>query len=130
MENFNINEVDFFNLDIDKYLDWLLTKYKLFATISAIVSIDDILKDYHTRKYFANSHYIATRGEILPDKIADLYNEKINHFTTERNKYKPLQIEVIFFESVHYERQKGELKEYGLLSREELQNININIADL
>lgn len=111
MENFNINEVDFFNLDIDKYLNWLLSKYKRFASLKIIVLLDDTVKDYQIRKYFANSHYIATRGETLPDTITELYAKKINHYTKQRDEYKPLHIEVAFFESVKYEKQKEEIKE-------------------
>lgn len=130
MENFNIAEVDFFNLDIDKYLDWLISKYKLFASLHTIVLLDDIINKYSAKKFYANSHYIITRGKPLPDKIERLYNDKIEHFTKEKDKYKTLKTEVILFESVLINRQQSEIKEYGFFSRDEMQNIKIDISSL
>lgn len=130
MENFNINDVDFFNLDIDKYLDWLISKYKLFASLHTIVLLDDIINRYSAKKFYANSHYIITRGKSLPNKIERLYNDKIEHFTKEKDKYKTLKTEVILFESVIINRQQSEIKEYGFFSREEMQNLKIDISSL
>lgn len=131
MGNFNISEVDFFTLDIDKYLDWLLNKYNLFANIYEIAYLDEKLDNLHGRKYFANSHYIKTRGEQLPKKIEKAYDTRIEslHIEKENQKAKFESIhlsELIFFDSVENTRQKDEFKKYGFFSKDELKSISIN----
>ncbi|PTT77198.1 MULTISPECIES: hypothetical protein [unclassified Chryseobacterium] len=127
MEDFNIKEVDFYNLDIDKYVDWLLDRYKIFATIWELPYLDDIIINLHYRNYILHSHYLTTRGERLPEKFEKMFERKIKHFESQTEKYKLLKHELIFFESVEFEKEKGITKKYGFFSKKELENIKIDI---
>lgn len=131
MENFNINEVDFFNLDIEKYLNWLLEKYELFAGIWEIPFLDEQITDLHARKYFVNSHYKATRLSNAHDWILNEFNARIEAKEIERNKFKKVSVlELIFFESVHYKSPRNEQNKYGFFSKDELKSISIDNTDL
>lgn len=125
MSDFNIKEVDFYNLDIDKYIDWLLDRYNLFSTIWEVAYFDDIIKELQVRKYFANSHYIATRSKQLPENIETAYNKKIKHFESQVNKFENMYIELIFFKSVGFSG-KAKNQKYIYFSSDELKEIRIN----
>lgn len=129
MNEFNIKEVDFYSLDIDKYIDWLIDRYKLYSTIWSVVYFDEMINDLHLRKYLANSHFLVTRSIKLPEKIENAYNEKIQHFEKQKNKYKDLFFYLPFFKSINID--KKELKhKYGGLSTEQLRSTSINSRHL
>lgn len=135
MEDFNIKEVDFLSLDIDKYLDWLICKYELFSEIYEVAYLDEGLDSLHIRKFYANSHYIATRGERLPENIKTAYNKRLELLQAEKEKqkekFKSIHLsELLFFDSVENTRQKDELKKYGFFSKDELKNISIDNSHL
>jgi hypothetical protein len=125
MSDFNIKEVDFYNLDLEKYIDWLLMRYELFSTIQQVAYLDELIDDLHIRKYFASSHYLMTRTKSLPEQIEKAYNDKINHFETQKNKFKGLHIELIFFKSISIDKDFKD-KKYTYFSRQELKEIKIN----
>lgn len=129
MNEFNINEIDFHSLDIDKYLDYLIDKYNDFSLIRLLVFYDDMIEDLHKRKYFAFSHYSKTRNKGLPINISDAFDEKIKYFKDLREKYKNLHLEIIFFDCVIYDKDyKSEKKDYGFFTKKELKNINIDLS--
>lgn len=131
MENFNINEVDFFNLDIEKYLNWLLEKYDLYSEIYEIPYLDEQIIRLHARKYFINSHYKATRLTNAPDWIINEFNARIEVKEIERNKFESVSIsELIFFESLHHKSPRNEQNKYGFFSKDELKRISIDNSNL
>lgn len=130
MEDFNIKDVDFYNLDIDKYIDWLLDRYKIFSTIWELPYLDDMIVTLHYRNYVLNSHHLLTRGEKLPEKFEKMYRERIKHFENQTEKYKLLKHELLFFESVEAGKELNIDKKYGFFSKEELKNIRIDIVML
>ncbi|ELY2016202.1 hypothetical protein SL053_000065 [Flavobacterium psychrophilum] len=125
MSDFNIKEVDFYNLDLEKYIDWLLMRYELFSTIYQLAYFDELIDDLHIRKYFASSHYLMTRAKELPKPIEKAYNDKINYFETQRTKYKGLHIELIFFKSISIDKDFKD-KKYTYFSCQELKEIKID----
>jgi hypothetical protein len=129
MNEFNINEIDFYSLDIDKYLNYLIDKYNDFSLIRLLVFYDNIIDDLQVRKYFAYSHYLKTRNTALPISISNAYDIKIRNFQELREKYKGLHLEIIFFDCVSYNNDyKKEPKEYGFFNKEELKSINIDLT--
>lgn len=126
MNDFNINEVDFYNLDIDKYLDWLLEKYNRFSTIGLLPFYDEKIKELYIRNYEIHTHYLQTRSKPLPEKIEKLYKDKIKSFENKKNKYDTLKYELISFDSVVHNRKLGEVKKYGFFDADELSNIKIS----
>jgi hypothetical protein len=125
MSDFNIKEVDFYNLDIDKYTDWLLDKYSLFNSICQLPYLDEIIIDLHHRRYLSSSHYLSTRRQRLPEKIDNLYHKKIQHFERQTEKFKGLHIELLFFKSIHIDKDYKD-KKYTYFSSQELKEIKIN----
>lgn len=125
MNDFNINEVDFYSLDIAKYLDWLLDKYKTYSTIWLLPFCDEQIADLQIRNYEMFSHYLKTRSQKLPEQIENLYKEKIKHFENQKRKYDYLKYEVISFDSVRNNRKLGEVKKYGFFDADELSEIKI-----
>ena len=125
MNDFNINEVDFYSLDIDKYLDWLLEKYKTYSTIWLLPFYDKQINDLSYRNYVLSSYYLQTRSKPLPEKIENLYKEKIKRFENHKQKYDYLKYEVISFDSVRNNRKLGEVKKYGFFDADELSEIKI-----
>lgn len=130
MNNFNIKEVDFFSLDIDKYLNWLLYRYDIFASIWELPYLDNQQNNWAYRLFKINSHYIATRGQSVPNNIKQAYESKIKHFKKLASKYSGYELEIIFFESVQYDRKEGEQKEYAFFTKEELKNLKLDISAL
>lgn len=130
MNDFNIKEVDFFGLDIDKYINWLLDKYEIFSTLWELPYIDAEMNNWAYRLFKANTHYIMTRGQSIPKHIKTAYERRINHFKEQRGKYAGYHLEVIFFESVQYEKDNARNKEYGFFTKEELKQLSIDISGL
>lgn len=131
MTDFNIKKVDFLGLDIDKYLDWLLNKYKLFSEVYEIAYLDEKLDSLHGRKFFANSHYIATRNKTLPENIKNAYDTRIEPLQVEKGiqkkKFESIHFsELIFFESISNTYKYNEQNKYSLFSKDELKHISID----
>lgn len=127
MSDFNIKEVDFYNLDIEKYTDWLLDRYELFNTICQLPYLEELIIDLQKRNYFASSHYLFSRNKPLPKTIENLYRKKIQHFEKQTKKFENIYIELIFFKSVGYDREVKHQK-YIFFSSEELKEIRIDTS--
>ncbi|PWA04985.1 hypothetical protein [Flavobacterium laiguense] len=127
MSDFNIKEIDFYSLDLEKYIDWLLKKYELFSTVWEVAYFDEFIDDLHGRKYFASSHYLMTRTKKLPENIEKAYNNKISHFEAQKNKYNGLIIELYRFKSVGIKKIENNSK-YIFLTSEQLKNVKIDVS--
>lgn len=125
MSDFNIKEIDFYGLDIDKYTDWLIDRYETFSRVWELAYFDEMTNDLLIRNYSASTHYFATRKKKLPEKIETLYSKKIQHFENQKEKFKDLLIELVFFKSINIDKNV-KIKKYGIFSKDELKKIRIN----
>lgn len=120
----DLTNIDFARLDLDKYLDWLQAEYARFSRVCTLPKLESLYNDYSKRAFFANSHYIRTRGKNLPPEIARLYEAKKNHYKKQIDELQPLPISVIFFNNVVYDKTlQG--KKYGLFTVSELEDVHI-----
>ncbi|WOC51738.1 hypothetical protein BPO_1091 [Bergeyella porcorum] len=127
MNEFNIKEVDFFGLDIDKYLSFLLDKYESFGNIQNMPFIKRVLNNYSARLFFLNKHYFRTRGEFAPDNIQEAYNKRITEYKKELKRFEGLYLELPIFESVKAKIRNGEYTPYD---EEGVEGINIDVSNL
>jgi hypothetical protein len=121
----NNKKIDFYSLDLHKYLEWLLNRYALYSSIQTLPFIVDIKNNYLVRFHRLKLHYKATRNKELPENIAKAYNLKIVHFQKQENEYKELIHSLISFNCAIYETGNYP-KKYGFFDKKELLKVEIN----
>ncbi|SIQ74099.1 hypothetical protein [Maribacter ulvicola] len=124
MDLTDTRNIDFSTLDIDKYLKWLKEEYYLFSRVWELPFLDRRINNLLLDKFSANSHYIATRGLKLPNRIEGLYDTKIKYLKELAQPLRELPIRVIFFKSVKHGKYPN--KKYGFFTSVELEEIRID----
>ncbi len=126
-DKINLKEVDFFNLDIDKYLDWLIDRYKLFASVKNVLPlVENLYNDICIRKWEYYKHRMKTRQADIPEKILNLYDNRIQHFKNQLTEYKEICLELPLFNSVECDLENHN-KKYTYFDEADLPQINIQM---
>lgn len=125
----NIKDIDFFYLDVEKYNEWLISQYKLFAQIGIVAHLDELIKYWKERKETTEIYYYQTRKKLLPSNIETAYKNKVKHFETQKEPYADLIIKLALFKSVNIEKQQPR-PPYIFFTANQLKEVKINIEDL
>lgn len=123
----DVQNVDFCNLDIDKYLNWLKSEYELFSMVNTLPLIDSIYNSYQIRQYVVMSYYRATRNKELPKPVKKAYDDRINHFKAQIDEFDMMLMRLQYFDSVGLKTYKKD-KKYKYFDAKELKEVKIDIT--
>jgi len=102
MDNdFNIDKVDFYNLDIDKYLEWLTERLRLISGLNEMLpSLVDLRKSWQLEKYRVAVGNYNYYDQSRLKKLLRLYDKKIQHFEIQEIPYKEVISDLYYYTDI------------------------------